>query len=465
MDPQGRSRGDGEFLSPLALLLLLLGQPVEPGPSQVVITGSPPLPSAVELGHSTALPTDSSLTRLREDILGWYLSMGYPFAEAGLFFSSEDSLMVNMVPGRHALLEEVRIEGSSGTRPSVFTRLLSLEPGEPYDGKLVEEWRGSLARLPFVESVGESRLLQGEFGDLVLVQQVTVGPSGYFSASMGWDGDVLRGGGDILFLNLAGTARELEISARTTDWGGLNAFLRYREPWIMGVPLSAELAVSQMTPESAWVNREGSVSIIWELDELEARIGAGMWRGYPPAGSDQRYDFGLAGLRFRPGSRVPQGWLGADLGIETRVGDRSGGDTTGVLSMGTVEFTGHWFNGAIGLGGDVLSGGILAGDWFTGLLPLLGGQSTLRGYPEDSFRAVRYGIARPEVSLGETATRIYTFSDLAVVETEDGMRYPVGCGAGIRGVSGVFIADAAVGFPISEGPGSSRVYLTVTAGI
>jgi len=431
----------------------------------VIIIGSPPLPQPAELGYSTISAVDSCLTLLREDALAWYLSRGYPFVTVGLFFSCTDTLYVSIVPGRHALLEEVRIEGAPGTKPVVFTRLLSTRPGEPYSGEDVAEWKTRLARLPFVEDVDETTLLLGEFGDLVIVQHITEAPSGYFSASMGWDGSIVQGGGDALFSNLVGTARELEVSARTTEWGGLNALLRYREPWLMGVPLSAELSISQQTPESSWVNREGSISLIWEMDELEMRVGAGLWRGFPPGDAEQGYDFGLAGFRYRPGSRVSQGWLGADLLMEARIGDRSGGDSTGILSMGTVDLSGSWFSGSIGLGGSLLGGGVLAGEWFTGLLPLLGGQTSLRGYPEDSFRAVRYGLARPEISLGETATRIYVFSDLGAVETEHGIRYPAGCGAGIRGRSGSFMADAAVGFPISEGPGSARVYLTVSAGV
>ena len=45
------------------------------------------------------------------------------------------------------------------------------------------------------------------------------------------------------------------------------------------------------------------------------------------------------------------------------------------------------------------------------------------------------------------------------------MRYPVGCGAGIRGISGIFHADAAAGFPVKEGLGSARLYLRVVASI
>ena len=95
---------------------------------------------------------------------------------------------------------------------------------------------------------------------------------------------------------------------------------------------------------------------------------------------------------------------------------------------------------------------------FPYVLEKLGGQETLRGCPENAFRALRYIVARPEISICETETRIYLFCDLAAIRTpEQGMRYPAGCGAGIRGESGIFNADAAAGFPFMEGLGSISV--------
>jgi hypothetical protein len=283
---------------------------------------------------------------------------------------------------------------------------------------------------------------------------------------MDWRGEYLEGMGEILFLNLAGTARELEISGETKEWGGFDAYLRYREPWILGIPLSLQIEVSQDTPESSWVNREGNLTAIWSMNRIEIMAGAGMWRGYPPEGSEQEYDYGLAGISYRAGRRVPQGWNGLELLLEARSGNRTGQDSSGILTMAELSLQGHAFSGFWGYGGDCITGGVMQGDWFEGLLKQLGGQETLRGYPESSFRAIRYAVARPEVSIGETETRIYVFSDLAVIRTQsEETRYPVGCGVGIRGYSGVFHADAAAGFPFSEGLGSARLYLKLTASL
>lgn len=447
----------------LALTLLL---PAEGERIDVVIQGSPPLPRLHQLGMDSVTAADSSIAELQEKLLQWYLEEGYPFAAAGYVFTSPDTLAVSAVPGRHALLEEVRVEGMPGTRPRVFTRLLSLEPGEPYSREAVSEWLSRLERVSFVRSLGPTRLLLGRGGNLVLEQQLEKGSAGYFSASMDWRGEYLEGMGEMLFLNLAGTARELEVTGQTTEWGGLNAYLRYREPWILGIPLSLQLEFSQDTPESSWVNREGRFSGILSMSTVELTAGAGIWRGYPPDGSTQEYDYGIAGISWLSGSRVPQGWRGVQLQLEGRSGSRTAQDSSGLLTMAELDVRADVYWSLLGFGGKVLAGGVMQGEWFEGLLQQLGGQKTLRGYPENAFRAVRYGVARPELSLGETETRIYLFTDMGVILTRTGdLTYPVGCGAGIRGISGAFHADAAVGFPFSEGPGSARLYLRLRTSI
>lgn len=443
--------------------IALFGRPEGTGIT-VLIEGSPPLPGLQQLDAGPAAAADSSIGLLQERLLQWYLEEGYPFASAGFYFTAAETLVVNAVPGRRAMLEEVRVEGMPGTDPKVFTRLLSIRPGEPYSREAVSAWTERLQRLKFVSSAGPAELLLGPMGNLVLVQNLQKGSAGHFAASMDWRGEYLEGMGEILFLNLAGTARELEISGQTTEWGGLNARIRYREPWLFGIPLSLQMEFSQDTPESSWVNREAVLSAIWSMDRVEITAGAGAWRGYPPDGSRQKYDFGLAGIGYRSGRHVPQGFQGIDLELEARSGNMSGGDSPGLLTMAGMNARMDLYSGFLGFGGRVLAGGVMQGNWFEGLLIQLGGQATLRGYPEAAFRAVRYVVLRPELSIGETATRIYLFYDIAAVETMyEGMRYPSGCGGGIRGRSGIFNADAAVGFPVLEGPGSARLYLRLSA--
>jgi hypothetical protein len=249
-----------------------------------------------------------------------------------------------------------------------------------------------------------------------------------------------------------------------SPWGGVEASGSYLEPWILGTPLSARLSAAQEVPDSAYLNRELEIILIWELrEDLEVSAGTGFWRGFEPDVDTRTYDYGVAGIRWRPGRRMQQGWEGLDVALEGRAGTLGGPDSSGTLSLADLDVRGDAFTGVFGLGGDILAGGIVEGEVLESRLERLGGQETVRGYAENSFRASRWIIARPEVSLGETATRLYAFADLAWIETPDGVRRPCGTGVGIRGRSGLFSADAAVGVPLRGGP--ARFYFGAEAAV
>jgi hypothetical protein len=444
-----------------ALLLAALAAPA------LVFSGSPPLPPDGIL-QAPEMLGDSSIEALQDAVLDWYLYMGYPFAGLGMFMSGDDTLAVAMVPGRRADLEEVRFEGLESTRPGVLVRLLPLSVGEPYDPDAVERWQARMERLDFIEYVGRHRLMLGPRGNLVVLQPVIEGPAGSFEASMGFSGEggseELEGGGSLEVLSLFGTGRQLTLSVMRSPWGGVEASGSYLEPWIMDTPLSVRLSAAQEVPDSAYLNRELEIILIWELrEDLEVSAGTGFWRGYEPGDETRTYDYGLAGIRWRPGRRVPQGWEGLDASLEGRMGTLGGPDSSGTLSLADLDMRGDVFSGVLGLGGDLLAGGIIEGEVLESRLERLGGQETIRGYAENSFRASRWIIARPEVSLGETSTRLYAFSDIAFIDTPDGVRRPCGAGIGIRGRSGLFSADAAVGVPLGGGP--ARFYFGAEADV
>jgi hypothetical protein len=451
------------------LLSVALAAPAQPGEAVVRMTGGPPLPDPAELGMAEVGLSDSSLAALQDTVLAWYLRRGYPFAGLGCLLSAPDTLRVRAVPGRRARLEEVRLEGLEKNRPELFLRLLELREGEVYDPGEVERWLERLQRSELIRSVGSTRLALGPGGDLVLVQAVTEAPTGHFAADLGYtgsgDAEDLEGGVEMLTRSLLGTGRELEITARRVDWGGVDAYLRYREPWIAGTPFSAEIRLAQSVPESSWVNREGELLLIWRVGDLDVSAGAGQWRGYPPNEPRQRYSYGLVGLSARPGRRVAQGWQGLVLDMEADMGSATRSDTTGEETYASAEITarGDVYLGWLGLGGRALAGGVLEGEWLSGRLRRMGGADDLRGYAEGSFRAGRYAVAGPEVSLGETETRFFVFSDLGAVETAGGWRWPASLGLGFRGRSGVFRVEAALGFPAREGPERGRVYLQAVA--
>lgn len=407
---------------------------------------------------------DEAISELSRDILAWYLSMGYPFASAGMYFSSPETLMVNLVPGRRAALEEVRFPEGMRTRPGLLLRRLELEPGDPYDPEAVTQWLDGLERLDFLESVGVPELYLGPMGDLVLYLPVSEASPGWFSGGLSYgEASGVLGGGELVLSNLFGGGRRLELSAQASEYG-IDGSFHYREPWLFGTPAGFSVFLSQEIPDSGSVNRRWETLLFYDLGEVEVSGGGGSWSGWPAGGERQRYDYGEVGLAWDLTARVPQGRSGFSGTLSTNGGTASdpAADSLSTWFMaaseGSASFTA--FSGAFGFGLGVRAGGILQGAWLSSGLWRIGGYGTLRGYPEDVFRAGRWGVLSPELSLGETSTRLYAFTDIGFVKTPDGFSKPVSIGGGLRGGSGRLRYDAGAGFPADLGPGDARFYLS-----
>ncbi len=453
MDAHRRTGRHGVILNALVLLVL-------EAIAAVGFSGSPPFPpTGIEVEIS-----DDALSDLSRDILAWYLSMGYPFASAGMYLSSPDTLMINLVPGRRASLEGVRFPEGMRTRPGLLLRRLSLEPGDTYDPEAVSRWLDALDRLDFLEGVGVPELYLGPMGDIVIYLPVEEASPGWFSGGMSYgEASGVLGGGELVLSNLFGGGRRLELSARATGFGIDGSFL-YREPWLFGTPAGFSVFLSQEIPDSGSVNRRWETLLFYDLGGIEVSGGGGSWSGWPAGGERQRYDYGEVGLAWDFTERVPQGREGFSGTLSTTGGTASdpAADSLSTWFMATAEGSASVvaYRGVFGFGLGIKGGGILQGGWLTSGLWRLGGYGTLRGYPENVFRAGRWGVVSPEVSVGETATRLYVFSDIGLLETLGGLSKPVSIGAGLRGGTGRLRYDAGAGFPVDLGPGDARFYLS-----
>ncbi len=424
----------------------------------VKITGAPPfplLPDSVEAGNK-------QIAELRDDALQWYLQEGYPFAAVAMYFSHQDTLVVNTVPGRHAQLEEVRFPDSVRTDHSVLLREMDLHPGSLYNPQPITEWLSAVQRYPFIEKAGPAAVALGPGGNIVLLVPVQEAPPGWFSGDLDFSSaGGFTGGGEIVFTSIMGTGRRLELSASAVDWGGVDAAGLYREPWILGSPVSAQAEIEQQVPDSGSVIREWSGSVILSLGNTDISGGGGTWKSWPVGEPEQSYRYGSAGIAVDYTTRCLQGRSGFRGSITTKAGSAAGADSTYLLTRAETRMSYHAYTGMLGMGVTVNAGGIVSGEWLPSMVTRLGGYGTLRGYVKDSFRAGAWGIVSPEVSLGETQTQLYIFSDMGALKTaEEGMRYPVSTGLGIRGTTGGLRFDAGTGFPLNQGLSSARFYLS-----
>ncbi|PIE51897.1 hypothetical protein CSA37_09645 [Candidatus Fermentibacteria bacterium] len=440
----------------LLLLMALLSQ------VHIQVTGSPPFPSVPEMLESFP----DSVAPLQEQVLDWYLSHGYPFASISMYLSSQDTLVVNTVPGRHALLEAVVFPDSIRTSEEILTRRLNMSSGDVYSFTDVERWLTNLEHLQFIERAGPPLVSLGPGGNIVLVVPVQEAPAGWFSGDLDYSGSSgLSGGAETLFSNLFGTGRRLELSLNSVPWGGMNSEGLYREPWILGSDLSVEVQASQLIPDSGSVIREASGSLILELGRFEVSGGGGVWSSYPVSSGDEFYRYGSAGFAWDLTRKVLQGSQGFSGSLTTDAGNASGPDSSWLLSRADCRLSFQRFRGLLGAGVKAYAGGITSGEWLSTMLESIGGYGTLRGYVQDSWRAGTWCLGTLEISVGETETRLYGFADGGILKTSAAVEYPLSAGLGIRGSSGPLSFDAGAGVPIERGISSARFYLSARIGI
>ena len=424
----------------------------------VNLTGSPPfpiVPDSINVG-------EAELLDLQENLLGWYLQEGYPFASVVLYFSASDTLTINTIPGRHASLERVMFPDSVRTNRNILLRDLSLSSNSQYSSLQVTDWLSKLQKYPFVESAGPPQVFLGESGNVVLLVPVTEAPVGWFSGDLGFSstGGFL-GGGEIVFTNIFGTGRRMELSASAVEWGGIDTEALYHEPWILGSPFSAELNIKQEVPDSGSVIREWSADVIMSLGSISISSGYGVWKSWPLNQDEESFKYGSAGILFDFTEVTRQGSDGFSGSIRSETGSAVGADSTYFLSRVDAELDYQTFFSQLGFGVKAKGGGIVSGDWLSSMVTRLGGYGTLRGYVEDSWRAGVYSVFSPEISLGETTTQLYAFSDIGFLKTPDtGMEYPFSAGIGLRGKAGGLYFDAGSAFPVSEGLSAARFYLS-----
>lgn len=435
------------------LLLSLLFSSVS-----VITTGAPPfppVPDSVEVSNV-------QMEELRDEILNWYLQTGYPFSAVAMYFSSRDTLVVNTVPGRHALLEEIRFPDSVKTTSSVLLREMSLQPGDTYNSEQIEEWLNAVQRYPFIESAGPAVVALGSGGNIVLLVPVEEVPVGWFSGDLDFSNSGgATGGGEVIFTSIFGTGRRLELSASAVEWGGVDAAGLYREPWILGSPVSVQLEIDQQVPDSGSVLREWSGSVILSLGSVDISGGGGTWRSWPVNQPEESYRYGSAGLLVDFTSSTLQGREGFSGALNTEAGRASGSDSTYLMTRAEAKMNLTLYKGMFGVSVTTMGGGVISGEWLPSMVTRLGGYGTLRGYAKDSWRAGEWGIAAAELTLGETTTQLYVFTDSGLLNTpENGMQYPLSAGLGLRGATGGFSFDAGSGFPVDQGLSSARFYLS-----
>lgn len=408
-----------------------------------------------------------------EALLSSYDGRGYPAAsvqpEMVRVGDGRLEVTLSVDEGRRARVGNVIFSGLAGTRREILVAESGIAIGGTYDGKQIDGAQARLMALGVFDEVSEPVLSFGPGDSIVTVafevrERRANRVEGLLAYAPGREDGEVIGSLNLELGNIAGTLRSLKVLYDRPGPNRLRWNVVYREPRLLGLPVSLDAELFSDVLEESYARRKASLGVAFRREAgLELRLGGffGVVKDRSETGGEG--DFGERGFMFafeyeardRP-SNPRRGYVFSltheisSLDFDRpEVEDRTlstlgvGGEYVFEMNPDNAVALGARFMGAFSSAGSVPASHIVR----------LGGAGSLRGYPEEWFGVEEALVLTTEARrvLGGDS-RIYAFLDVATFEGagrdfEDLSQLPFGYGAGFVGGSkaGVFRLEIALG--------------------
>lgn len=418
-------------------LIVRAGERVEL--ADVAVRGNVLLTHEEVLSHMELRPGSPFDRKLLEAdaarILRAYSERGHPLARVyPSRFRAQDgrlSFVVRLGEGPAASLESVRVFGNRVTDERVVARIAGVHPGDPWDVRKIERMAARLRREGLFTSVSEPRIVRGSRDNLLGVEiEVEEGPSSSIFGVLGYNPG-RNGKGDLVGLvqldlrNLLGTARRAALHFEKQPGDVRDLSFRYREPWVLGSPISVEVGAAQALRDTLYSRTDLDVAIL---------VPTGDRSTFRMAAERRSSSFDDAA-----GANVSETATGGSVGWSIDIRDRRVNPTRGWLGdliVGARETESGILRTRVETGGQILAPwgrtwvvseeAGFRGAWSSEAdLPLheqyyLGGTRTLRGYREEQFHGERVWWTRSELRYRLTSrSRAYLFGDVGGFRFEE----------------------------------------------
>jgi outer membrane protein insertion porin family len=371
--------------------------------------------------------SSAAVGALIESIVIDFNSRGYPLASArlvGLDPVAEDhrvDLTIAVDSGDRVVIEEIDVRGNNETTGGLVVNPAAVPPGTLFTDDLAASVRARLVRLNIFSDVSEPQLYRSDSGRYGLLLVVQEGNANTFDGLVGYQPPTVEGESgsitglvNITFRNLFGSGRRFALRWQPSrDRTDLE--VRYAEPFILGIPLDAEISyrLHQESPAQflpSYVQRALGADFYYTFaDLLRVRGGAALEETIPELDTLQPCDRQLLN------SRTLQTTIGVAYDSRNSQINPTGGarySTTFTLGDKLVRNAGNCSDTLVDRSESqrrieadleaymklfptiVLAGGVHGGE-LRGLLLeesdlfQFGGQSSVRGYREGEFRASR----------------------------------------------------------------------------
>jgi outer membrane protein assembly factor BamA len=416
--------------------------------------------------------TRAGLEQGISELLRLYDGLGYPFTtvQPDLISTGEGwvSVGLRIDEGPQATIGDVSFRGLEGTKPRVLLLETGLESGDTYDGEKADEARASLMALGIFEDVSEPEMrFDARDTTISITYDVVEARNSLFEGMVAYapsaEANKLVGSLHLELRNIAGTLRRLRVLWNKPGEERLNWRIDYREPRILGWPVSGLFEVFSDVIETSFARRKLELGIAF-TGERRLELGFG---GFLGSTKDRSLEGGEGDFTER-GVSFALRYEGRDVPVNPRSGlftslrnevaqlkyqEESSLDRT----LTGLDLDARYLADArfAVLAFRILYQGAFAseGEVPESHLVRIGGMRSLRGYPEEWFAAEQALVASFELRrVLSRRSRIYAFLDVATLEDE--LRDfghlsspPLGYGFGFMGDArtGLFRLEIALG--------------------
>lgn len=355
-----------------------------------------------ERGRPLARVYPSGFRRLPEGTLGFQLRVG---------------------EGPEAEIEVVRVFGNEDTEDAVVGRIGGVRPGDRWNVRRVEGMAARLRREGLFLTVSEPRVVRGTRDNRLGIElEVEEGPSNALFGVLGYNpapggGGEVVGQVDVRFRNILGTARRASFRFERQASEVRDLEFRYREPWLLGTPISVEVGAAQALRDTLYSRTDLDLGVAVPFgDRSTARLAAerrsssfddalGMDVEEVSTGGSVSLEHDARDRPVNPG----RGWyartlVGARRTEEGVLRTRLEAGAQKLLPLGRTWVVSE----EAGFRGVESTGGAppLADQYY------LGGTGSLRGYREEQFHGERVWWVRSELRYRlAVRSRAYAFAD------------------------------------------------------
>lgn len=182
-------------------------------------------------------------------------------------------LFLHLAPGPLVIIRRIEIAGNRVTRATVIRRELPVRPGDVFSESAVAEIPEQLMRLGYFQRVEVPELFVQSAGTAVLRIRVKEGGVNSFNGIVGYNpgtagpeqSGFVAGLADVKLGNLFGTGRQLAARWEKRGVETQELALRYREPWLFGIPLHLEGGFQQLIQDTLYVERKVDLRAEWRI--------------------------------------------------------------------------------------------------------------------------------------------------------------------------------------------------------